>query len=248
MEIEAGDQAKAREELGDLLFVCANLARRSSRSTLKTPCAPPTPSSFAVSSSSSAPWRKADVDRRTQICRRWRTCGTRPRRRSGTRPDPLSPRERGYSAAAFAGGLRETGVPNWPKAWSSRRTEGANPRRAVPRGCRRGRGDRARPPARPSPARRHHLDPVDRGPPGPLQRSEATRVAPLPCHGWKPPPPEVRRHPWRARRRHAIMALILRRQPIELVPHFDQTGVGVDHDHLVEHGADVLRLGGAVGG
>lgn len=27
-EIEAGDQAKAREELGDLLFVCANLARK----------------------------------------------------------------------------------------------------------------------------------------------------------------------------------------------------------------------------
>jgi tetrapyrrole methylase family protein/MazG family protein/ATP diphosphatase len=28
VEIEAGDQAKAREELGDLLFVCANLARK----------------------------------------------------------------------------------------------------------------------------------------------------------------------------------------------------------------------------
>lgn len=28
VEIDAGDQAKAREELGDLLFVCANLARR----------------------------------------------------------------------------------------------------------------------------------------------------------------------------------------------------------------------------
>ena len=27
-EIEAGDRAKAREELGDLLFVCANLARK----------------------------------------------------------------------------------------------------------------------------------------------------------------------------------------------------------------------------
>ena len=28
VEIDAGDQAKAREELGDLLFVCANLARK----------------------------------------------------------------------------------------------------------------------------------------------------------------------------------------------------------------------------
>jgi tetrapyrrole methylase family protein/MazG family protein/ATP diphosphatase len=28
VEIAAGDQAKAREELGDLLFVCANLARK----------------------------------------------------------------------------------------------------------------------------------------------------------------------------------------------------------------------------
>ena len=28
VEIQAGDQAKAREELGDLLFVCANLARK----------------------------------------------------------------------------------------------------------------------------------------------------------------------------------------------------------------------------
>jgi len=28
VEIEAGDKAKAREELGDLLFVCANLARK----------------------------------------------------------------------------------------------------------------------------------------------------------------------------------------------------------------------------
>jgi tetrapyrrole methylase family protein/MazG family protein/ATP diphosphatase len=28
VEIDAGDHAKAREELGDLLFVCANLARK----------------------------------------------------------------------------------------------------------------------------------------------------------------------------------------------------------------------------
>jgi tetrapyrrole methylase family protein/MazG family protein/ATP diphosphatase len=28
VELEAGDRAKAREELGDLLFVCANLARK----------------------------------------------------------------------------------------------------------------------------------------------------------------------------------------------------------------------------
>jgi uncharacterized protein YabN with tetrapyrrole methylase and pyrophosphatase domain len=28
VEIDAGEQAKAREELGDLLFVCANLARK----------------------------------------------------------------------------------------------------------------------------------------------------------------------------------------------------------------------------
>jgi tetrapyrrole methylase family protein/MazG family protein/ATP diphosphatase len=28
VEIEAGDLAKAREELGDILFVCANLARK----------------------------------------------------------------------------------------------------------------------------------------------------------------------------------------------------------------------------